>query len=172
MVSRILMALCYAGREKLQWLGASITIWMILHIMYLTSNNLLRSFEFQVLQNWGKILKCGIIIFITEAMSMKCWPEVWTLIIPQQIAAISIPIFHWGRGWGEWRDGNACGPGERGVPVMIRGGTKESIFLQLCLLERNLGTIIAVSCSNYLWLKTLAYKKERNKWNYLWSVKS
>lgn len=100
---------------------------------------------------------------------MKRWTEVWTLVIPQQMIATSIPIFHWvgkkmdmrvvqGKGWFQLR----------------RGAKEESTFLQLWLLERNLATVIASACSDYLWFKTLAYKWEKTNeiTSQVWSLKT
>lgn len=127
----------------------------------LTSNNLLRPFEFKVLQNRGKISKLGDYHF-SKRGNVHGMPSRG---LDTHNPSINCSYFHsyLPLGGGEWGDGNTCGPGEREVPVTIRGGTKETIFLQLCLLERNLGSIIAASCSNYLRFETLAYKQEKNK---------
>lgn len=51
------------------------------------------------------------------------------------------------------QEGDGTWSWERQVLVKIRCSRKRLTFLQSNLLERNLGTVIAASCNNHLWLR-------------------
>lgn len=96
----------------------------------LTSNNLLRPFEFKVLQNCGKISKLGDYHFNKRGNVH----EMPNRGLDTHNPSINCSYFHsyLPLGGGEWGDGNTCGPGEREVPVTI-GVVQKRLYSFSCV---------------------------------------